>query len=318
MTSARPKRPREVRDMWRAFSQEAAAGDGVATAHHIATDHVVFGRTRGNQEGKGVEVSMSSYSAELSHAARTGDVVERPGSLLHAEVLRRELEAARHRIAVLERSNKHLQADKEFLQSVLSKGGQTSSSNKAPLPKRCRPTADADASPPPSPGDSQSSSSSDTADGTDPEAGRHACPPGNYHRGCRKASKGGCGKEGLRKGIRVKSVEDVVWRYKKVLSVYQKTRSVKRACEKMNVDRNTIALTAPIVDLEVVSPGLYAAVGPYDGRTERLLDFSRRCWHAMDEETRVNVDKMKAEGKLLPISYKFKRMAPQLAPQAPQ
>ncbi|XP_032806288.2 coiled-coil domain-containing protein 106 isoform X1 [Petromyzon marinus] len=155
MTSARSKRPREVRDMWRAFSQEAVAGDGMTTAHHIATDHVVFGRTRGNQEGKGVEVSMSSYSAELSHAARTGaripggperptehffsaqpqttpDVVERPGSLLHAEVLRRELEAARHRIAVLERSNKHLQADKEFLQSVLSKGGEPLTSQSRP------------------------------------------------------------------------------------------------------------------------------------------------------------------------------------------
>ncbi|CAL8326285.1 unnamed protein product [Boreogadus saida] len=50
-------------------------------------------------------------------------------------------------------------------------------------------------------------------------------------------------------GKRVQNPEDVVHRYRAVLKEFRRTRSMGLSCEVLNVDRNTIALTAIIAEI---------------------------------------------------------------------
>ena len=50
------------------------------------------------------------------------------------------------------------------------------------------------------------------------------------------------------------TTDGVIQRYKDVLLIFRKRGSMKKAFEKMNVDRNTIARTAVIAELAIVFP----------------------------------------------------------------
>ena len=47
-------------------------------------------------------------------------------------------------------------------------------------------------------------------------------------------------------------------------------------------------------------------VGEFEASKEKLLDYARRCYKTMDEETHGKVQGMKKTHKLLPISYRFR------------
>lgn len=49
-----------------------------------------------------------------------------------------------------------------------------------------------------------------------------------------------------------------------------------------------------------------AEVGEFEASKEKLLDYARRCYKTMDEQTHVKVQAMKKTHKLLPISYRFR------------
>ncbi|XP_029441159.1 coiled-coil domain-containing protein 106-like isoform X3 [Rhinatrema bivittatum] len=106
---------------------------------------------------------------------------------------------------------------------------------------------------------------------------------------------------------RVKDAEGVLCRYKKILTTFQKLQSMSRAFEHHRVDRNTVALTTPIAELLIVAPEKLAEVGEFDPGKERLLEYSRRCFLALDEETLKKVQALKKSKLLLPITYRFKR-----------
>ncbi|XP_030053594.1 coiled-coil domain-containing protein 106 isoform X3 [Microcaecilia unicolor] len=106
---------------------------------------------------------------------------------------------------------------------------------------------------------------------------------------------------------RVKDAEGVLCRYKKILTTFQKLQSMSRAFEHHRVDRNTVALTTPIAELLIVAPEKLAEVGEFDPSKERLLEYSRRCFLALDEETLKKVQALKKSKLLLPITYRFKR-----------
>ncbi|CAL8342147.1 unnamed protein product [Arctogadus glacialis] len=56
-------------------------------------------------------------------------------------------------------------------------------------------------------------------------------------------------------GKRVQNPEDVVHRYRAVLKEFRRTRSMSLSCEVLNVDRNTIALTAIIAEIFIGAEG---------------------------------------------------------------
>ncbi|GAA6230406.1 coiled-coil domain-containing protein 106-like [Lates japonicus] len=105
---------------------------------------------------------------------------------------------------------------------------------------------------------------------------------------------------------RVKDPDGVLIRYKKILSTYQRVRSMSRAFQIHGVDRNTMASTSPIAELLLVAPEKMAEVGEFEASKEKLLDYARRCYKTMDEQTHTKVQTMKKTHKLLPISYRFR------------
>lgn len=105
---------------------------------------------------------------------------------------------------------------------------------------------------------------------------------------------------------RVKDPAGVLFRYKKILLTYQRLKNMTKAFEIHGVDRNTVASTTPIAELLLVAPEKVAEVGEFDPSKEKLLDYARRCYAALDEETHCRVQALKKNNLLLPISYRFR------------
>ncbi|XP_067094026.1 coiled-coil domain-containing protein 106a [Osmerus mordax] len=105
---------------------------------------------------------------------------------------------------------------------------------------------------------------------------------------------------------RVKDAAGVLFRYKKILLTYQHLKNMSKAFQIHGVDRNTVASTTPIAELLLVAPEKVAEVGEFDPSKEKLLDYARRCYIALDEETLTRVQALKKNNLLLPISYRFR------------
>ncbi|XP_055749111.1 coiled-coil domain-containing protein 106-like isoform X3 [Salvelinus fontinalis] len=105
---------------------------------------------------------------------------------------------------------------------------------------------------------------------------------------------------------RVKDPDGVLHRYQKILLTYQRLRSMSKAFQVHRVDRNTMASTSPIAELLLVAPEKVAEVGEFESSKEKLLDYARRCYKALDEPMHAKVAAMKKNHLLLPISYRFR------------
>lgn len=105
---------------------------------------------------------------------------------------------------------------------------------------------------------------------------------------------------------RVKDPAGVLLRYNKILVTYQKLKSMSRAFQVHGVDRNTVASTTPIAEMLLVAPEKVSDVGEFDSSKEKLLDYARRCYKALDEEAHAKVQTLKKNNLLLPISYRFR------------
>ncbi|KAL0962415.1 hypothetical protein UPYG_G00339740 [Umbra pygmaea] len=105
---------------------------------------------------------------------------------------------------------------------------------------------------------------------------------------------------------RVKDPDGVLHRYQKILLTYQRLRSMSKAFQVHRVDRNTMASTSPIAELLLVAPEKVAEVGEFESSKEKLLDYARRCYKALDEPMHAKVATMKKNHLLLPISYRFR------------
>ncbi|XP_058609645.1 coiled-coil domain-containing protein 106b isoform X1 [Onychostoma macrolepis] len=105
---------------------------------------------------------------------------------------------------------------------------------------------------------------------------------------------------------RVKDPAGVLLRYNKILVTYQKLKSMSRAFQVHGVDRNTVASTTPIAEMLLVAPEKVSEVGEFDSSKEKLLDYARRCYKALDENAHAKVQALKKNNLLLPISYRFR------------
>ncbi|KTF74708.1 hypothetical protein cypCar_00016600 [Cyprinus carpio] len=103
---------------------------------------------------------------------------------------------------------------------------------------------------------------------------------------------------------RVKDAAGVLFRYKKILVTYQRLKNMSKAFQIHGVDRNTVASTTPIAELLLVAPEKVAELGEFDPSKEKLLDYARRCYIALDPQTLSKVQALKKNNLLLPISYR--------------
>ena len=108
----------------------------------------------------------------------------------------------------------------------------------------------------------------------------------------------------------VKCPEDVVHRYKTVLKEFQRTRSVTVSCEKLSVDRNTIALTAVIAEVIIAAQEQDIGPLPEFREDETLNNFAQRCKAFLDgkEELREKIKELKKRSELLPVKQKFRKL----------
>ncbi|XP_058621119.1 coiled-coil domain-containing protein 106-like, partial [Onychostoma macrolepis] len=106
--------------------------------------------------------------------------------------------------------------------------------------------------------------------------------------------------------VRAKCPEDVLKRYKKVLRAYKKEGSMTRAFTKVGVDRNTLALSAVVAEIQIIDPEFYRSIPQFQPQQDKLFDFAQRCSEALTNEVKASIISAKKSGQLLPIKYKFR------------
>ena len=103
----------------------------------------------------------------------------------------------------------------------------------------------------------------------------------------------------------VKTIEEVIQRYKLALKSYRRCGSMKRAFEKQNVDRNMIARTAPIAELYIAFPDAFAALPEWNDSVEKMSAYAERCRQAITCDMAQQILEMKKKHLLLPTGYKL-------------
>ncbi|KAM4533889.1 uncharacterized protein PAE49_015997 isoform 1-T1 [Odontesthes bonariensis] len=147
--------------------------------------------------------------------------------------------------------------------------------------------------------DFSDSSSSDTSSESDSSSEQEK----------RKGKKNKTKKKSKTFGKRVQSPEEVVHRYRAVLKVFRRTRSLNLSCKSLDVDRNTIALSAVIADIMIASEGEDFGPLPVFTEGDTVASFAKTCMNFIDTNKRLEekIKRMKKESELLPIKYKFRK-----------
>ncbi|KAI7789914.1 coiled-coil domain-containing protein 106-like [Triplophysa rosa] len=105
---------------------------------------------------------------------------------------------------------------------------------------------------------------------------------------------------------RARTTDDVVRRYHKVLKAYKNQGSMTKAFKTVGVDRNTLALSAPLAEISIACPKFLKSLPPFNIKKDKLLEYSKRCAESMTPEVTTKIEDLKAKGKLLPIKYKYR------------
>ncbi|CAL8254549.1 unnamed protein product [Boreogadus saida] len=110
-------------------------------------------------------------------------------------------------------------------------------------------------------------------------------------------------------GKRVQNPEDVVHRYRAVLKEFRRTRSMGLSCEVLNVDRNTIALTAIIAEIFIGAEGEDFGQLPVFIEGDTVGNYAKTCKAFLEGNQLLGekIKKMKKNSELLPIKYKFRK-----------
>lgn len=79
-----------------------------------------------------------------------------------------------------------------------------------------------------------------------------------------------------------------------------------KAFKTVGVDRNTLALFAPLAEIAIACPKFLRSFPPFNMKKEKLLEYSKRCAESMTLEVTTKIEELKDKGKLLPIKYKYR------------
>ena len=92
--------------------------------------------------------------------------------------------------------------------------------------------------------------------------------------------------------------DEVIERYQKVLKAYKKKNSITAACKIVGVDRNTVALNAPIAELATAAPEKFAEFRDQHTRKHKLCDFAGKCLDAIRDSPDINNTVQTLKGEL--------------------
>ncbi|CAL8378256.1 unnamed protein product [Gadus morhua 'NCC'] len=84
-----------------------------------------------------------------------------------------------------------------------------------------------------------------------------------------------------------KDPEEVVARYRKVLKICRKGRTMGAAFKAVGVDRNTIVVNAPMAERCIAAPEAYAELKESAPKKEKLSSFAQRCKDAIDVDDNI-------------------------------
>ncbi|CAK6983222.1 coiled-coil domain-containing protein 106-like, partial [Scomber scombrus] len=90
---------------------------------------------------------------------------------------------------------------------------------------------------------------------------------------------------------RVTNPDQAVSRYKKILRLFNRGRTMSAAFKCVGVDWNTVVVTAPIVELFIVAPSKYKELLKSHNSQVKLSEFATKCATSVQE----------VSGKLLPL-----------------
>ncbi|KAL1258962.1 hypothetical protein QQF64_009539 [Cirrhinus molitorella] len=102
----------------------------------------------------------------------------------------------------------------------------------------------------------------------------------------------------------IKGPGEVISHYNQVLKTFKKVRTMSEAFHRHNVDRGTIAATAPIAELQIAAPKTYSTL-VFNPAMETLFAFAKRCASSVNPEIKRSIEDLKARGHLLPILMKY-------------
>ncbi len=74
-----------------------------------------------------------------------------------------------------------------------------------------------------------------------------------------------------------------------------------RAFMKVGVDRNTIALSAVVAEIQIIDPECYRSIPQFQPQQDKLFDFAQRCSEALTMRCKPQLSQQKKSGQLLPI-----------------
>ena len=101
--------------------------------------------------------------------------------------------------------------------------------------------------------------------------------------------------------------EDVVHRYKKLVKVYKKNRSLPITFSQFGIDRNTVAGTAIIADVLIAGEGGEFGELPEFEEKQTLKRYANECKAFLDANPtlQAKIARMRKEKQLLTIPYKI-------------
>nr|XP_055076881.1 coiled-coil domain-containing protein 106-like isoform X1 [Misgurnus anguillicaudatus] len=199
----------------------------------------------------------------------------------------------KEKLKVMAQEIKALEEERDFLRQTvlkLSKRGTKKEAKKNLDTSTDCTTSDTDE-------ESLSSSSSDSSNSDIPRKRR---------RGHKKKTKRASKPKSTKHSSRATTPDDVLKRYNRVFHAFKKEGSISKACTKVGVDRNTLALTAVLAEIQLVDPEFYRSIPKFKAKEEKLCDFAKRCLQSLTADLRSTIENAKRERKLLPITYKLR------------
>ncbi|XP_036378696.1 coiled-coil domain-containing protein 106-like [Megalops cyprinoides] len=142
-----------------------------------------------------------------------------------------------------------------------------------------------------------SSSSSESSDGDVPRKRR---------RGHKKKTKKANRSKSTKHSSRATTLDDILKPYNKVFNSFKKEGSISKACTKVGVGRNTLALTAVVAEIQLADPEFYQSIPEFRAKEEKLFHFAKRCLESLTADLRSAIENAKKECKPLPIKYKLR------------
>ncbi|XP_038146183.1 coiled-coil domain-containing protein 106-like isoform X2 [Cyprinodon tularosa] len=208
-----------------------------------------------------------------------------------AKMDRQKIDHLEDRIKYLEEANRELKKDKDFILSQIKEATVAPASSSKSGSREIAQVPPSSTSTTPSSSSTDLSSSSSSVEEEKKKKKKKTKKSKKHYDSYSRS--------------RMTTVDGVINRYESALKRFTKFGSMKKAFNKIKVDRNTIARTAVIAELAITFPDTFKELLPGNHDNEKISQFAERCRNAITKEMAETITATKRSGKLLPIMYKY-------------